>query len=986
MMRRLPFWCPLAAWLAIGLALLQPVAARDWGVSKPVPPHEAFWEAPAAWVPGTVLLWAFDEKAEKTDADIEALLDDATGGTQADATNGKMCVEQRNVTFERLGDAALTPAGVFGGGLRVGGKGWVTSGPAGLSGLLRAEPYCFTLAFWLRPAAGSAPEGQCLLSLASADGASSLRLVRDATNQVVLYVNGQAALAHSRPVAAGQWTHLALTLRQQVYRGGGTANLLEKGDAVLRVNGTEARVGEDWQSPLATLCRSVDGRLALGAAPDGTQGFTGDLDDVRLAAGEPWFYEWQDWTFLDPEGKRAVERGYPCFVSDSPEYLLCTFDRTLRPERFRGLDAVGADKPELRVPGVRGKALDLSRIDEAGFAVVGVDALPKERGTIEFWFRPKDWNNLFHGDYIGADVRRFILLRLAAKQDTHPNYAGLRAVWIEQGRNHQNFWANTPWVPFHPGKWTHAVLTWDGEKTAVYLDGKPQEQTQLSLTTGPTGHSADDFKRWQEQNAGKDDGSYRLTFLKSNTLIDELRVHDWPFRPEEAWNAYAGFLPDGKRQLRPLPPIEATFDYYAHSWELAPRLDVAVTCLPVGGVRPKTVTLRISDEGGKLLQETPATVLSDDGKATIPIRRELPFGRYPLLLTSQGDDGKELARLKTEYRREKPVWYGNQLGKQRTVPAPWTPIRVKGCAVEVLERTVDLQPGGLPKAIVSQGIPLLAAPVAVRWRHGDRWEEATSGGDLRFGEQAPDRVAWQGTMAAGAASIAVTAWMEFDGLISYRLTLAPAAAGVPLAVDEMQVDFAFPDSAVSQLIANSGAFEFRKAYDVRMIPAGEGPVWNSRDSKPAMKKGVDVGNFLANLWLGGDRVGLNFSAENDQGWTPDNDRPAHEVLRRPGQVVYRMNVITKPVTIATAGRAFGFLLLPTPAKPEPPGWRAWGRVAPRKPRTHIGIVDQFSGYKLTDTPTRQAPGITFTLEPASWEDAKAQAERLRQAMAHQMLP
>ncbi len=975
----------LALCLAVGLAL--PTAgARDWGVSKPVPPHEAFWEAPAAWIPGTVLLWPFDEQAEKGDAEIEALFDEAVAAAPAGGPPDGLPAGRRSVPFERLGDAVLTPAGVFGGGLRLGGQGWVKSGPAGLRDLLRAEPYCFTLAFWLRPAAGSPPDGQCLLALASADGTSSLRLVRDGTGGVALLVDGRPALVHPRQVPANQWTHLALTLRQQVYRGGGTLALLEKGEAILRVNGAEARLGEEWQAPLAALCRSVDGRFVLGAEADGTQGFAGELDDVRLAAGEPWFYAWQDWGFLDPEGKRAVVRGYPWFVSDRPEYLLCTFDQGLRPERFRGLEATGADRPGLRVPGVRGSALDLSRIDEAGLAVVGLEALPQERGTIEFWFRPKDWNNFFHGDYIGSDVRRFLLLRLAAKQDTHPSYAGLRAVWIEQGRNHQHFWANTPWVPFHPGKWTHAVLTWEGEKTAVYLDGSPQEQTQLSLTTRPTGHLADAFTRWQEQSAGQDDGTYRLTFLKSNTLVDELRVYDWPFRPEEAWNAYAGFLPQGERQFRPLPPLEAAFDYFAHCWEMAPRLEVTVTCLPVEGVRPKSVSLRLQDEGGSLIQETPATALSDEGKAMIAIRRELPFGRYPLLLASHGEDGQELARLETEYHREQPAWYANQLGKQRTVPPPWTPIRVQDRVVELLGRTVELQAGGLPAAIVSQGLPLLATPVVVRWRQGDRWEDAAAIGELRFGEPAPDRVAWQGTMAAGAANLAVEAWMEFDGLISYRLTLAPVAGGSPLEVDELQVDFAFPDNTVSQLIANSGAFQFRQAYDVRLIPAGEGPVWNSLDSKPAMVRGVEVGNFLANLWLGGDRVGLNFSAENDQGWTPDDQRPAHEILRRPGQVVYRMNVITQPVAVDPAGRSFGFLLLPTPAKPEPPGWRAWGRVAPGQPRAHIGIVDQFSGYKLTDTPTRQAPGITFTLEPASWEDAAAQAARLRQAMAHQMLP
>jgi hypothetical protein len=61
-------------------------------------------------------------------------------------------------------------------------------------------------------------------------------------------------------------------------------------------------------------------------------------------------------------------------------------------------------------------------------------------------------------------------------------------------------------------------------------------------------------------------------------------------------------------------------------------------------------------------------------------------------------------------------------------------------------------------------------------------------------------------------------------------------------------------------------------------------------------------------------------ADNDRGWFPDDDVPAHEVARENGSVVLRNNIIGKQVELKEA-RTISFTWMASPFKPLPKGWR-----------------------------------------------------------------
>lgn len=925
-------------------------AAADWGVSKPVPPFDAFWEQRPRPDPNTVFLWGFDEK-ETNDEEALAALEAAAEDADTAPAGPELVAAQESVECHLAGDAAVVPEGRFGGGLTLRGAGAAT-GTVKLRDLLESAG-ALTLDLWLRPAPAAA--SATLLALAARDGSPLFRVRRDAGGTVSLLAGEDTLAKHSRPAPDGVWSHVALVLRNN-------------GSAALLVNGTPQETPPRDPAVLARLALLGTG-VSVGAAPGPRDGLTGGLDAVRLGRRERLFYEWADDAFCDPKAERPLAAGPPFFARRQPLPVRCSFDGTLQPEEFAGLRTDGEAAPELFRPGVRGQALDLSRLGAAKFALVGHNVLPLARGTIEFWFRPLGWNNFFHGDYLGTDLPWLPVLQFA--QADCPPWRGLRVLRLAQGQTHKDFAGNAPWIRFHPGRWTHVVCTWSEAGTRVYLDGEPQPIDQVAFA-GPL-HIFDkqEHERWLAASAGKDDGAYRLVFLPSATLIDELRIYPYPLAPEEARNACARYFPDAAERLAELPAVRAdyAYDYYRR------HLALGVACMPVDGTDPTTVAVELLPPGGGAPLFAGEAKLDDTLKARLETDVELGFGTYPVEIECRDAQGKPLKTLRTEYVRPQPLWWQNALGKGDQVPKPWTPIRVEGTdRLSVWGRTLTLRPGGLPAALTSADADLLAAPVTLTGRVAGT-EAVFAGKELQANIDG-NRATWTAALETQAVRAQVAGELEYDGLMTFTVTLLPAAAGAPVDLEALHLDIPLRPEAAAQLIANGGGFNFRAAWDVRMLPAGDGRVWDSQTSKPKMDRGVIVGSFLPVIWLGDDARGLCFYGDNDAGWTPGPEQPAQEVRREGGAVVLRLNVITRPVRLEQE-RTFRFCLQATPTKPLPVAWRAYNRMQPGTPVPNAEVIDQFQGRPLTAPADRPRADINFQLEPESWEAAALHAAWLR---------
>ena len=147
------------------------------------------------------------------------------------------------------------------------------------------------------------------------------------------------------------------------------------------------------------------------------------------------------------------------------------------------------------------------------------------------------------------------------------------------------------WQKIHPGTWTHVLFSMKDGPQTVYINGQRQRLYQAGLVT-----------RSAPRTGGKDsDDTWTLAFKKSPTLVDEFTVFDWGMDENEAWNAYARWLPDAAATMKPLPLFQTQFDYFAHSWDRKEKLVATVGCLPVRGVNPAAADIELRDTAGELL-------------------------------------------------------------------------------------------------------------------------------------------------------------------------------------------------------------------------------------------------------------------------------------------------------------------------------------------------------------------------------------------------
>jgi hypothetical protein len=439
----------------------------------------------------------------------------------------------------------------------------------------------------------------------------------------------------------------------------------------------------------------------------------------------------------------------------------------------------------------------------------------------------------------------------------------------------------------------------------------------------------------------------------------------------EAWNTYARYLPKGETMLAELQLIEASFDYFAHSWSNIDRLVTQMNCLPVKEVPPALLDLTLLDNAGKVLETQTELALSETGQTTATFVHTLPFGEYALKAVSKSKEGKVLKESTLPYHRVRPEWYENALGVDRSVPKPWIPIRVKDRTVSIWGRELSLGDDGLLQKLTAVKQPVLVKPITITATIGGK-AVTLKGDTFSFTETADDRITWTAPLKGGGVEATLSAWMEYDGLIYTTVTLKGNGA----TLDALTVDIPMRSIAATQVIANGSANNFRGSFDVRFLPEGEGRVWDSKTNMPGKKNGLRPGTFLSQIWVGNDDCGLHFSAENDQGWTINDEVPAQELIRRGDQVLFRLNVVSAPTTLS-ADRPFHFLLLPTPTKPLPSKWRNWSRGRKDTINANYEVIDDFQGHPLKAKHGEPAQAINFVMEPHSWEDAAKQAEELK---------
>jgi len=327
---------------------------------------------------------------------------------------------------------------------------------------------------------------------------------------------------------------------------------------------------------------------------------------------------------------------------------------------------------------------------------------------------------------------------------------------------------------------------------------------------------------------------------------------------------------------------------------------------------------------------------------------QLDAGKYQVKLSLVDAAGKPLASRddisfeKKDEAKEFADWWGNRLGDADKVLQPFEPLGVRRgllspTRLTCARRSYSPDSLGLPRQIEANGGPVLSAPARIVVRVAGKDYVVPTGRDPRLTSRKDWRVEFEGrpTRAAGVAFQSKGS-MEQDGLVQLELTYAPERGNV--AIEELRVEWPLDDSLGLHMacVGQGGNY---CARSIGRVPPGDGAVWNTLDGIGLTGSGMTVGTFTDNFWLGTEQRGLLWAADSDRGWVPDNDVPAHSLLRQGRSVVLRNHIIGTPAGrqpfVLNQPRTIRFTYNATPYRNLIRGWRL----------NQVSAANGFSGGK-----------------------------------------
>jgi hypothetical protein len=347
--------------------------------------------------------------------------------------------------------------------------------------------------------------------------------------------------------------------------------------------------------------------------------------------------------------------------------------------------------------------------------------------------------------------------------------------------------------------------------------------------------------------------------------------------------------------------------------------------------RVRGAAITINDQTGASLAKADFRTLKDGVTELIMAVPELSDGTYTAQAVLRIKDGKDI-EVRQDFQRTKYDWERNTIGFTDKVVPPFTPIKVEGSEVSVVLRKHQVGQAGLWDQVLSEGIPILASPMRFDVKVGGKRYKTEVVREVSFTAQQENLVKFSSAWKAGPLTVKANGYYEMDGMMRVELVLNQVGSE---AVESF--DLVIPLKAEIATLMNAYSTVERSNLS-GAIPQGEGVVWESSKAQHEEKadpkgRAKFPGTFIPYLWLGNERQGMCWFAENDKDWLVDDIGSTHEVQRREGAVRLRVHFITKPGALKRERRLV-FGLQATPTKPMPMGdakgtnWRRWMTLPP----------------------------------------------------------
>lgn len=636
----------------------------------------------------------------------------------------------------------------------------------------------------------------------------------------------------------------------------------------------------------------------------------------------------------------------------SPNEVLfyAPLDGSAVPAVVQGTDAP-AIEGELRfAPGKRGQALVAGGAEAPRVRYPAAGNWLPEQGTLALWVCPQDWH---YGD---GKHHVFVALESTPAALLY-SYIALPTFFLQLTPDNSNPRVGTD-LQWKEGEWHHLTVTWQEGEYCLYVDGK--------LVSRDT----------ETMGAFTETGKYfglgtHVWGTQDHTLLDDLVI-----LRRALTTAEVAALFDFAGQAASAGPVPTVTDVPAftaslRSFPTAEKLEVTVRATGVGLEPGKTLAVGaevLSPEGKVLARRTVAAPAGKPTRTEVA-QRGWPAGNYRVRLTAAGANGQPETRELTWERRARPVWAGNRLGLDGSVPAPWTPVQVAGGPgqspiVKTWGREYLLGQG-LCEQVTTQGVPLLAGPLQLRLTQpaGTASAKALTTTATRAVSKSAEKATFVTQRPLGNCILKTRTTCEFDGFTWYEIEIIPPAGAA--AVDALALEMPF---------AKEHATLFYSGIYYPSLDNGTGAI------KPEGFKG-DWRNWF---WVGEERGGIEWFAEDNRGWQISKPKEALTITPGAQQTLVRLNIIDAPTKLSKPLKlAFGFQA--TPVKAPRPDRRSWRAIA-QQPGTGVE-----QAYMLPED--RRVKGVTLWNEgwtetwmipkPRDWAKAsiaKAESQGLRTCM------
>ncbi|MEI6520038.1 MAG: glycoside hydrolase domain-containing protein, partial [bacterium] len=760
-----------------------------------------------------------------------------------------------------------------------------------------------------------------------------------------------------------KWTHVAFNWNWRFTDNAESARLY--------INGKMVNEYRKLETDKASYCTS----LMIGNNDALDNGIIGKIDEIRHSSTAVSYYSYNlDWV----RPKQPLQQYTQPYFRDSEDLLLhlpfdnsfnCSVDgKTINVVETELTKRIGKDAvPEMYgfLDGVLGNALRFG-VKGAKLTYSGNGWISSNSGTIAFWVRPMGWDTFQSMDFRRNynDITRIPLFKIYGElSDTakprHPmrgNDPSLLAfnLFCMPDSN------SASQVEFHPGEWSHITLCWQQDKWRYYINGiQVSADAAFQVATNA----------WYDRDKQMDvfvgsqptklffDGQFGKNSNTDGTLIDDFRIYRRPLTTSEIANIIA--IADPRQKLVKLPELSVSVSGNG----VIGRVKVESTPLISDYKKVAVIESSVINEKNVTLGmvRTPALV---DYSTNYEIQTgPFDFGKYKVITRALDTDGNEVAKTENIFVRNKPRWWQSKAGISDKVMPGWKPMTFNKNVVSVIGRDITFDGCGFPEQIISAQEKILRAPIKLELKNGDKVLPLKSDNkDIEIVKASDIRIDTKGRMKGDGISIVTDAYTEYDGMIYFTVTMN-TTENTPVNFDRLTLTIPYNSRSAELLHWWSGKQDFRnpKVTGVKRVSDTPGLVLSSTDPN-VLRDTRQRGSMIPYIMLTGMKQGMAWFAENDKGWTLQNDIPAVQVIRKNDGVDLVITIIAEPLSL-NVPRSFQFGLQPIPVKPLSTNWRTVADAGYCGPM----IIDSFSGCNL-----KGGDGTTFNLLPENenWEKVR----------------